>query len=77
MTTLELIDAAKPTIIRAPWCIEMSAECMGVLIEGGDTRAAAAKLEVVAQHRGLAIVEVCRVKHGQVEAVFARGEPKG
>lgn len=76
MTTLELIEAATPSIIRAPWCVEMNPECMGALIEGGDLRAAVAKLETVAQHRSLAIVEVCRVKHGSVEVVFARGEVK-
>lgn len=76
MTTLELIEAATPSIIRAPWCVEMDPNCWGTLIEGGDLRAAAANLETVAVHRSLAIVEVCRVKHGSVEAVFARGEPK-
>ena len=76
MTTLSLIEAATPSIIRAPWCVELNNECMGVLVDDGDFRAAAAKLETIAEHRSLAIVEICRVQHGQVEAVFARGEPK-
>ena len=76
MTTLELIEAATPSIIRAPWCVEMNPECMGVLVEDGDYRKAAAKLEGMAEHRKLVIVEICRVSHGNVEAVFARGEPK-
>lgn len=76
MSTLEMIEAATPSIIRAPWCIEMDPEVMGVLVEDGDFRKAAAKLEAVAVHRDLTIVEVCRVQHGKIEAVFARGEPK-
>lgn len=76
MTTLELIEAAQPSILRAPWCEEMNNECFGSLIEGGDLAKAAAKLDVVAAHRALVIVEVCRVKHGSAEAVFARGETK-
>lgn len=76
MTTFDLIEAAIPSIIRAPWCVEMNNECIGILVENGDYTKAAAKLDGVAQHRKLSIVEICRVQHGKVEAVFARGEPE-
>lgn len=76
MSTLEMIEAATPSIIRAPWCVEMNPECIGVLIEGGDTRKAAASIDTVAEHRCLTIVEICRVKHGDREAAFARGEAR-
>lgn len=76
MTTLAMIEAATPTIIRAPWCVEMNEACMGTLVENGDLATAAAKIDAVAGRRSLVIVEICRVKQGNVEAIFARGEPK-
>lgn len=76
MTTLDLIQKAPPSPVRAPWCVGSNDRCISVLIENGDVVMAATLIDNAAAHRGLNIVEVCRVKQGTREAAYARGEPK-
>lgn len=76
MTVADLIHKAKPTPVRAPWCVRGTEGHISALIENGDVAAAAVHLEAAAEKRGLTIVEVCRVTQGTREAAYARGEPK-
>jgi hypothetical protein len=76
MTALSLLEQAQPSPLRAPWCVQMHDRCLSALIENGDVAKAAAAIQAHADKRGLTIVEVCRVKQGDREAAYARGEPK-
>jgi hypothetical protein len=76
VTVADLIHKAKPSHLRAPWCVRGTEGHISTLIENGDVAAAAAILEAAAAKRGLTIVEVCRVTQGTREAAYARGEPK-
>lgn len=76
MTTLDMIQKAPPSPVRASWCVGANDRCISVLIENGDVVMAATLIDNAAAHRGLDIVEVCRVKQGTREAAYARGEPK-
>jgi hypothetical protein len=76
VTALSLLEQAEPSQLRAPWCVQMHDRCLSVLVENGDVAKAAALLDLHADKRGLTIVEVCRVKQGDREAAYARGEPK-
>lgn len=75
MTTLDLVKAATPSIIRAPWCLK-GADVLSVLVESNNLEAAAASLDQHAGLRHMNVVEVCRVTRGTFEAVYARAEPK-
>lgn len=76
MSTLDLIKAAVPSVIRAPWCLKERNDAIGVLVNDGDLAGAAALIDLHAEQRHLNVVEICRVTRGPHEAVFARGEPK-
>jgi DNA-binding phage protein len=76
VTALDLLQQAQPTQLRAPWCVKGAPDYLSALIENGDVAAAAALLDSYADKRGLTIVEVCRVRQGNREAAYARGEPK-
>lgn len=71
-----MINAAVPSVIRAPWCLKARNDAIGVLVENGDLAKAAALIDQHAEQRHLNVVEICRVTQGGFEAVFARGEPK-
>lgn len=71
-----MINAAVPSLIRAPWCLKERNDAIGVLVENGDLAKAAASIDQHAALRHLNVVEICRVTKGNFEAVFARGEPK-
>lgn len=76
MTTLDLINQARPSPIRPLWCQRGSTNSISTLIENGDVGAAAAVLDKHAAERGAEVVEVCRVTLGPREAAYARVEPK-
>jgi len=74
MSTIDLIRAVTPSILRAPWCGK--ADALSVLVEKNDLTKAAASLDQHAELRSVTVVEVCRVTRGNYEAVYARGEAK-
>lgn len=81
MSTLDLINAARPSVVRPPWAAkdQLGERCIGILWEparGELTLAAAAgRLDECAQQRGWAVGEVCRVRKGDFEGIYARPAP--
>lgn len=78
MSTLDLIMAAAPSVIRPAWCQKdaLGPAVVAMLWEPGrgelGLQAIAKTLDEAAQLRGWSIGEVARVRKGVFEGVYAR-----
>lgn len=78
MSTLDLIMAAQPSLVRPAWCSKenLGETVIGVLYEPArgelTAKAAADLLDEYAARRGWVVGEVARVRKGEFVAVYAR-----